>query len=77
MSFYVARDSVVTISVVVVIFTTTTPFSGLFCRTAWVSRYQTRKANLDLNEARDNGVLGQQWHHLLFIYLLSFDLSIC
>jgi len=41
--------------------TTTTrlhPFNGLFSRTACVSRYQKGKTSLDLNEARDNGVLG-------------------
>jgi len=30
----------------------------------WVSRYQKGKTGLDLNEARDNGVLGWQWHQL-------------
>ena len=34
------------------------PFNGLFSRTTWVSQYQKGKINLDLNEARDNGVLG-------------------
>jgi len=41
--------------------TTTTllhPFNGLFSRTACVSRYQKGKTSLDLNEARDNEVLG-------------------
>jgi len=32
-------------------------FNGLFSRTTWVSRYQNRKTSLDLNEARDNGLL--------------------
>ena len=40
------------------------PFNGLFCRTTWVSRYQKGKTSLDLNEARDDGVLGRQWHQL-------------
>ena len=31
---------------------------SLFSRTTWVSRYQKRKTGLDLNEARDDGVLG-------------------
>jgi len=39
-------------------------FNGLFSRTTWVSRYQNSKISLDLNEARDNGVLGWQWHQL-------------
>ena len=40
------------------------PFNGLFSRTSWVSRYQNGKTSLDLNEARDDGVLGRQWHQL-------------
>jgi len=38
--------------------TTLHPFNGLFSRTTWVSRYQKGKTSLDLNEARDDGVLG-------------------
>jgi len=34
------------------------PFNGLFSRTTWVSQYQKGKTGLDLNEARDDGVLG-------------------
>jgi len=34
------------------------PFYGLVSRTACVSRYQNSKTSLDLNEARDDGVLG-------------------
>ena len=34
------------------------PFNDLFSRTTWVSWYQKSKTSLDLNEARDNGVLG-------------------
>jgi len=34
------------------------PVSGLVFRTIWVSRYQKGKTSLDLNEARDDGVLG-------------------
>ena len=48
--------------------TTTTlllhPFNGLFSRTTRVSRYQKGKTSLDLNEARDDGVLRWQWHQL-------------
>jgi len=40
------------------------PSNGLFSRTACVSRYQERKTSLDLNDARDNGVLRWQWHQL-------------
>ena len=51
-------------SVLTIIITTTTttttlhPLSGLFSRTVWVSWYQKGKTSLDLNEARDDGVLG-------------------
>jgi len=36
------------------------PFNGLVSRITWVSRYQKGKTSLglDLNEARDDGVLG-------------------
>ena len=34
------------------------PFSGLFSMTTWVRRYQEGKTSLDLDEARDDGVLG-------------------
>jgi len=40
------------------------PFNGLFSRTTRVSRHQKRKTSLDLNEARDDGVLRWQWHQL-------------
>ena len=33
-------------------------FNGLVSRTTWVSWYQKGKTSLDLNEARDDGVLG-------------------
>jgi len=42
----------------------TSPFNGLFSRTTWLSRYQKGQTNLDLNEARGDGVLGRQWHQL-------------
>ena len=39
--------------------TTTTlhSFNGLFSKTTWISRYQKGKTSLDLNEARDDGIL--------------------
>ena len=37
--------------------TITTTTRDLFSRTTWVSRYQKRKTSLELNEARDDGVL--------------------
>ena len=40
--------------------THTQPSSGLFSRTAWISRYQKGKTSPDLNEARDDRVWGWQ-----------------
>ena len=40
------------------------PFNGLFSRTTWVSWYQKGTTSLDLNEARDDEVLGWQWHQV-------------
>ena len=37
---------------------TTIPLNGLFSRTTWLSQYQKGKTSLDLNEARDDGLLG-------------------
>ena len=34
------------------------PFNSIFFRTTWVSQYQKGKTSLDLNEARNDGVLG-------------------
>jgi len=44
--------------------TTLCPFNGLFSRTTWVRRYQKGKSSLDLNEARDDVVLGCSAHQL-------------
>jgi len=41
-----------------IIITILHPFNGLFSRTTWVSWYQKGKTSLDLNETRDDGVLG-------------------
>ena len=38
--------------------TTTAPVNGLFSRTVWVSRYQNCRTSMDINEARDDRVLG-------------------
>jgi len=35
-----------------------------FSQTTWVSQYQKGETSLDLNDARDDGVLGWQWHQL-------------
>jgi len=40
------------------------PFNGHFSRKTWVSRYQNGKTSPDLNETRDDGVMGWQRHHL-------------
>jgi len=48
---------------------------GLFSRTTWVSQYQKGKTSLDLNEARDNGVLGWQWHQLDHMQTISTSLQ--
>ena len=40
------------------------PFNGLFSRTSWVGRYRNGRSSLHLIEARDDGVLGWQWHQL-------------
>ena len=45
-------------------YTTLHPFDDIFSRTTRVSRYQKAKTSLDLNEARDDGVCGQQLHQL-------------
>jgi len=38
--------------------THTHPFNGLFSRTTLISQYKKSKTSLDLDEARDDGVLG-------------------
>ena len=63
--------------------TTTTlqhPFNNLFSGTTLVSRYQKGKTSPDLNETRDDGVLGWQQHQLDHmqtiwrpIYKISYD----
>jgi len=52
------------------------PFNGLFSRTTWVSQYQKGKTRLDLNEARDDGVLGWQWHQLDHMQTICTSLQI-
>jgi len=44
--------------------TTPIPFNGVFSRAACVSKYQKGKTSLDLNEAKDDGGFGMQWHQL-------------
>jgi len=40
------------------------PFNGFCSTSAWVSWYQKGQTSLDVNEARDDGVSGWQWHQL-------------
>jgi len=51
------------------------PFNGLFSRTTRVSRYQKGKTSLDLNQARDDEVLGWQWHQLDHIQTICTSLQ--
>jgi len=51
------------------------PFSGLFYRTIWARRYQKGKTSLDLNEARDDGVWGWQWHQLDHMQTICIDIA--
>ena len=51
------------------------PSNGLFSRTTWVSRYQIGKTSLDLNEARDGGVLEWQWHQLDHVQTICTSLQ--
>ena len=44
--------------------------NGLFCMTASVSWYQKGKTSLDLNDTRDNGVLGWKWHQLDYMQII-------
>jgi len=50
-------------------------FNDLFSRTTWVSRYQKGKTSLDLNDTRDDGVLGWQWHQLDHMQTISTSLQ--
>jgi len=52
------------------------PFHGLFSGTTWVSWYKKGKTSLDLNEARDDGVLGWQWHQLDHMQTICTSLQI-
>jgi len=37
---------------------------AFFSRTTWVNQYRKGKTSIDLNDARDDGILGWQWHQL-------------
>jgi len=45
-------------SLIIIIIIILHPFNDLLYRTTWMNRYQKGKTSLDLNEARDDGVLG-------------------
>ena len=51
------------------------PFNCLFSRTIWVSWYQKGNTSLELNEARDGGVLGWQWHQLDHMQTICISLQ--
>ena len=51
------------------------PFNGLFSRTTWVSWYQNGKTSLNINEARDDGVWGWQWHQLDHMQTICISLQ--
>jgi len=46
------------------------PFNGLFSRTIRIRQKQKGKTSLDLNEARDDVVLGWWWHQLQTLCIL-------
>jgi len=50
-------------------------FNGLLSRITWVSRYQKGKTSLDLNEARDDAVLGWQWHQTDYMQTIYTSLQ--
>jgi len=51
------------------------PFNSLFSRITWVSRYLKGKTSLNLNEARDGGVFGRQWHQLDHLHIAPDNYS--
>ena len=50
-------------------------FNGLFSRTAWVRQHLEGNTRLDLDEARDDGVLGWQWHQLDHMQTICISLQ--
>ena len=51
------------------------PFNSLFSRITWVSQYLKGKTSLNLNEARDGGVFGRQWHQLDHLHIAPDNYS--
>jgi len=51
------------------------PFNGFFSRTTWVSPFQKGKTSLNLNEARDDGVLGWHRHQLDHMQTICISLQ--
>jgi len=60
-------DSTINIVMAIIIIITMRPlhpFNNLFSWRIWANWYQKSKISLDLNVAKDDGVLGWQWHQL-------------
>jgi len=68
------RTSVAAAATTITTTTTTTPFNSLYSRTTWVRWYEKGKTSLDLNEARDDGVLGWQWHQLDYMQTIHHSI---
>ena len=51
------------------------PFNGLLSKTTRVSRHQKGRISLDLNEAKDDGDLGWQWHQLDHVQTICTSLQ--
>ena len=51
------------------------PINGLCSRTTWVSRNQKGKTSVDLSKARNDVVLGWQWHKLDHILTICTSLQ--
>jgi len=43
--------------------------------TTWISLYQKGKTSQNLNEARDDAVLGKQWHQLDYMQTICTSLQ--
>jgi len=56
--FFLTHSVVLLLVLLLLLWVLLLQFNGLFSRTTWVSQYQKGETTLDLNEARDDGVLG-------------------
>ena len=50
-------------------------FNSLFSSTTWASQYPKGKTSLDLNGAKDDVVLGWQWHQLDHIQTICISIQ--